>query len=226
MAQHEIAKYLVSLLCASAPKSVERVLEIGSGTGFLSREILNHFTPSHFTINDITPQMEAFVPQIEGVEFVCADAESYPFDGGNDLIVSSSAIQWFTDPEAFIQRMAQTLKPGGVLALSSFGVDNFKELTALLGAAIDYHSIDDYRAMFGSEFETLTIEQSHLTLHFPSTRELLAHLKLTGVNGGLSREPLTITQLKHLIKEYDAKYKSSSGVPITYNPIYMIAKKR
>ncbi|MFR9604794.1 MAG: malonyl-ACP O-methyltransferase, partial [Rikenellaceae bacterium] len=201
-------------------------LEVGSGTGFLSREVLSHFAPSRFTINDITPQMEAFVPEVEGVEFICADAESYPFEGGYDLIVSSSAMQWFSAPEAFVQRMARALKPGGVLALSSFGMGNFKELTSLVGAAIDYHSADGYRAMFGPEFESLTIEESHLTLHFPTTRELLAHLKLTGVNGGLSREPLSITQLKRLVEEYDAKYRSSRGVPITYNPIYMVGKRR
>ncbi len=228
-AQRQIVIHLMELLRGVYTPDNQgdiEVLELGSGTGLLSRAIVNEYAPKRFVINDITPEMAEFAPEGDGVSFICGDAENCQFEGQFDLVVSSSAMQWFVDPEGFIARMSRYLKKGGVIALSSFGVDNFKELKSLTGRGLRYHTAEDYRAMFGEGYTLNIVDEQLLTLHFGSSKELLSHLKLTGVNGGLSQQRLTISQTKRLIEEYDSNYTSAEGVPLSYNPIYMIATKK
>ena len=67
------------------------------------------------------------------IQWIVGDAENDAFldelSGRSfDLIVSGATFQWFVHPAATIRRLARLLKPGGLLAFSTFGPQTFREL--------------------------------------------------------------------------------------------------
>jgi malonyl-CoA O-methyltransferase len=67
--------------------------------------------------------------------------------------------------------------------------------------------------------EEETIEQ-----HFATPKDVLRHLKETGVTGIRSRH-WTPRQLMEFCNRYTEMFGSGHDVALTYHPIYIIAKK-
>lgn len=233
-AQAIIASRLCSLLPAVLHHDPEKVLEIGCGTGTFTRLFMERFRPHEMTLNDICPEVwPAVTSALSGkdsktvLEFAPGDAETCPLPDGQDLIVSCSVIQWFEDPEAFISRCHGLLRDGGCLALTTFGPDNLQEVAAVTGTGLSYLPMEWLHGMLPEEhFRTVLAEEEHITLQFPSPEDVLRHLKNTGVTG-ITRTSWTRGRLAEFSASYRASYGDSDGnVPLTYHPIYIIAKKK
>ncbi len=223
-AQRTIAQRLMRYISACDPLSCGSVLEVGVGTGMLTRQICEELSPSRMTLNDLSKQMLELAEQDATTSLVCADAESYDFEGEFDLIASSSTIQWFERPDRFIQRMCERLKTGGVLAISSFGEQNFKQIRELTNRGLKYYTTEDYAAMLPDTMELKTLCEEQITLHFKSTKELMTHLRDSGVNGTEPR--LSVAQTRKFLSEYTKHFSSEEGLALTYHPIYIVATKR
>mgnify|MGYP002224288874 CR=1 FL=1 len=103
-AQKQIAGRLNDMLAHYLPARPRHVLEIGSGTGFLTRPLLRTFHPEKLILNDICHEMSTCFADLlsdRQVTFIPGDAEQLSFPSGQDLIVSCSALQWFVSPEQF-----------------------------------------------------------------------------------------------------------------------------
>lgn len=237
-AQAIIASRLCSLLPAVLHHDPEKVLEIGCGTGTFTRLFMERFRPHEMTLNDICPEVWPAVISAISSDFNCkdrkpvlkfapGDAETCPLPDGQDLIVSCSVIQWFEDLEAFISRCHGLLREGGCLALTTFGPDNLQEVAAITGTGLSYLPMERINALLPEEhFRTVLAEEEHITLRFPSPEDVLRHLKNTGVTG-IARTFWTRGRLAKFSASYRASYGDSDGkVPLTYHPIYIIAKRR
>ena len=100
-AQKQIAGRLNDMLAHYLPARPRHVLEIGSGTGFLTRPLLRTFHPEKLILNDICHEMSTCFADLlsdRQVTFIPGDAEQLSFPSGQDLIVSCSALQWFVSP--------------------------------------------------------------------------------------------------------------------------------
>lgn len=226
IAQQQIADKLTELINNQGINPNGRILEIGCGTGILTRQIASQLEPSELTINDISPDMGAVALKSCCAEFICADAEEHEFKGHYDLIVSSSTVQWFNNQGRFINKMASILNPNGVLAISTFGPKTLNEVTSLSGKGLNYMSISELKALF--EASTLSIEtliEQKITLHFDSAIEVLKHLQSTGVNN-TSPSRQSFRETKSLIAEYEKLHRTESGVELSYHPIYIICTKK
>lgn len=108
-----------------------RILEIGCGTGFLTRELRRLFPTAHITATDIAPAMLERVarrmPDDGRLSLRCMDAEAPDVDGPFDLICSSMAMQWFPDRAHTLQRLAGLLAPGGQMALATLCAGSFRQ---------------------------------------------------------------------------------------------------
>lgn len=243
-AQKDIAARLCSLLSETLPDRPGEVLEIGCGTGTFTRCFLETFRPCRMTLNDICTEMEDALGNLlspgkgpdtnppawtagTSVRFVPGDAEQCDLPDGQDMIVSTSVIQWFEDPGAFIARCHSLLRDGGYLALTTFGPDNLQEISSITGTGLSYRPLGQLDSLLSENgFRTLLAEEEHITLHFPSPDDVLRHLKKTGVTG-ISRTVWTRRDLSGFSSRYISLYGMPDGsIPLTYHPIYLIARKR
>lgn len=210
--------------CCGAP-----VLELGCGTGNFTKAFLNGFAPAEIVLNDICPDVETELTGISScnVEFVCGDAETLDFPQGRfGLVVSCSAVQWFADPSGFMRRALEWLVPSGLLAVATYGSRNFEQLRQAIGVGLHYPESEEYVNAVDGMGEVLHISQEVLTKTFPDVLSLLRHLKYTGVNGIMRNNRMWT---KGALRDLELKYPkddSSEGFGLTYNPIYIVVRKR
>ena len=223
-AQQHIAARLWALAAPHVPSGAD-VLEIGAGTGLLTRLILEA-QPRSLTVNDLylSPQVEGLAQQFSGrVQCREGDAEHLEFGGPFDAVLSASTVQWFADNPAFFARCAKVLPKGGLLAFSSFLPGNLQEVAELTGVGLSYASAAELQGQLAPHFDLLAMEQGDVTLHFASPRHVLLHLRHTGVTG-IRSVVWGKNSYKDFVARYIARYGNEQGVRLTYRPVYVLAK--
>lgn len=132
--QSDVAAEVAHMVLAAKWPANPDVLEIGCGTGGLTRPLLHGIEGGTFLITDISTQMLA-----QCRDNVAEPRTTFtPLDGEHpdlatqrfDLIVSSLAFQWFTDLPGGLDRLSRHLKPGGHLIFSTLGEHTFEEWRA------------------------------------------------------------------------------------------------
>lgn len=216
--QHRVAQTLWQRLAAvTERRDFDTVIEIGSGTGLLTRQYLPHITYKELKLWDIT----GHCPAIDGItadNTVCCDAEMQIREMGSrsvDLILSSATLQWFNDIERFIKEVTRVLRPGGIAALAYFTDGTCGELSSVTGNSLAYppvpHDIPG----------TVLSASESLSSVFDTPSELFRHLRLTGVNALGTRAPGAST-LRRLITAYPLSPDGKAR--LTYNVVYLIIK--
>ena len=81
------------------------------------------------------------------------------------------------------------------------------------------------RTMTAEHFDILCMLEEQIPVYFSSPKEVLQHLKHTGVNG-MESTSWTKSDLCRFTTEFEKYYFENKGYPLTYNPIYMICKKK
>ena len=225
-AQQHIAARLWALAAPHVTSGAD-VLEIGAGTGLLTRLILEA-QPRSLTVNDLylSPQVQELAQQFSGrVQCREGDAEHLEFGGPFDAVLSASTVQWFADIPAFFARCAGVLPKGGLLAFSSFLPGNLQEVAALTGVGLTYASAAELQGQLAPNFDLLAVEQGDVTLHFASPRHVLLHLRHTGVTG-IRSVVWGKNSYKDFVARYTARYGNAQGVRLTYRPVYVLAKSK
>lgn len=228
VAQRQIAVRMGNMLNRYLPPHCNRVLEIGCGTGFLTRRLLDMFRPDRLTLNDICPDMRNCFTDLLDTEravFQAGDAELADFPAEQDLIVSCSALQWFVHPEKFFEHCNVLLNRRGHIAFSTFGQDNLKEVTAVTGNGLTYRSLEEWRQMLAPRYDIVAASEERIRMDFDTPLQVLYHLKHTGVTA-VGRQTWTRNDLKRFCNEYARRFTEGERVTLTYHPIYMIARKR
>lgn len=230
VAQQRIALRMSGLLERYVSKPCRRVLEIGSGTGFLTRHLVETIRPEALTVNDLCQEMEvcyADLIRARKMTFCGGDAERISFPGGQQLIVSCSALQWFVDPAVFFARCHTLLTDDGYLAFSTFGRDNLQEVTALTGAGLVYRPLSEWQRLLTDRYEVVEAHEERIVLTFATPLEVLYHLKHTGVTAVQPAKAWTRGDIESFARSYQQRFSQpDGGVTLTYHPLYIIAKKK
>ncbi|WP_455197982.1 malonyl-ACP O-methyltransferase BioC [Kaarinaea lacus] len=225
--------------------SPHTILDVGSGTGYVSQGLKQYFKKSRIISLDIAPRMlkvarsknNWFSQWVGNHAFVCGDAESLPLnDNSIDLIFSNLTLQWCGELDQVFSEFRRVLKPDGLLMFSTFGPDTLKELrqswhiadtnTGEAGDSlhvnqfIDMHDIGDALLRTGLSDPVMDVE--HFTLTYPDVYKLMRELKTLGAHNVAKgrRHGLTGKQrMKKMVAAYE-KFRINGVLPATYEVVY------
>lgn len=215
-------------------RSWNKVLEIGCGTGGFIQEVLKYAEVNTLYLNDLYEDNQVIqnIAHVQNLKInpLIGDIEQLELPHELDLVISSSAFQWMTDLSSLLQKIYQALKPQGYLVFSSFGTENFREIKKLTGQGLDYIEIHILqRMLMDVGFEFVTMKQEGHLVNFNHPREVLQHLKDTGVTATSSYR-WTKSSLQKFYRDYEqfVRFPSSDqpAYPLTYSPIQCIVRKK
>ncbi len=229
--QQRIAQNLVhSMSGLGAPDTFANAFEIGCGTGHLTHALSKRFGISKLTVNDLMDEARHTAGEVSA-SFVHGDARKVEWPLSPDLIASASVIQWMEDPMALLRRAALALAPGGWVAVSGFGPDQYRELVQL-GSTARAPGLCSARmlataleAALPGGFDIIKADENRNSLWFETPRHVLRHLRETGVNGKASAI-WTRARLSQFSADYLAEFGTKNGVSLTYHPVWIVARKR
>jgi malonyl-CoA O-methyltransferase len=231
--QGRMADELVALLRRSGlPGHAGRVLEVGCGSGILTGALLSEFSAGSYFANDLVAESSDFVWQVVRQHdvgeylFLHGDIETIgDLPSDLDLVVSNATVQWFNDIGGFVDRMAACLRPGGLLAFSTFSTANMREITHLEKISLSYSTPEELADFAGGLFDIVTVREELKRIEFASPEEVLLHIRQTGVNGVDGRS-WTRERYRHFLHRYRASFSSGNGVYLTYHPVYCCFRRK
>jgi len=231
--QSELVRLLVAKLARLPDRDRGTWIDAGCGAGKLAEQCREAGISSKIIGLDI-----AFEPLSAKGRFACslspavqADIDDLPFKCNSfDGVITASTLQWLVDPLYVLRGITGILKPEGFLALSVFVADSFMELFTI-------------RSHFGlsnilpcielSAFITILDEAGFTGLEYNLlrkkvySRNALAHLKsISGIGGtAVTGKRLTRMELAEFCKEYETRFRTDQGVPLTYCALIGICRK-
>ncbi|NUF38838.1 malonyl-ACP O-methyltransferase BioC [Acinetobacter lactucae] len=222
--QKQICQNLTRLLQQFCPSMMSRVFEIGCGSGNLTRLITASFQIEELILNDLYTDVQQHFNSHESLEWLIGDVETLELPQQLDMIVSGSALQWMQDLSRLLKRCNEALVDQGWLCFSTFGFKNLLEIKELTGQGLSYWSFESWNsALTQAGFEILHLSESEAQLYFDSPKDVLQHLKATGVTA-TAQHRWTKQTLQQFYQDYD-RFKCAEGYSLTYHPIYCIARR-
>lgn len=189
-----------------------RILEIGCGTGLLTRRIAERWPDAEIIATDVSPAMVATAEQRIGgaVQFKEMDGE-WPTAGDApfDLILSSLTFQWFADLPGAVERSMKLLRPGGRLVFSTMGQRSLSAWRAahtafgLESGVPNYPEPEQLRDML-AQSGAVEVVAERVALEQRGALALLRHLRGIGaIVPGARQLPLTRRSLRQVMAQYD-----------------------
>ena len=203
------------------------VLEIGAGTGLLTDRLDRAIAWKRRIVNDLVEEYAQFHTHRTGTIFLPGDAETLKWGCQHfDLICSNAAFQWLADLPAFFKKLRKVLAPDGLLAFTSFGPDNLKELRALTGHGLHYYSIRQLtEKLVQCGFTVADSREEVLTWLFDDPLDILKKMRQTGVTASSDKSWWTPRRLAEFRRAYLEQFGTrEQQVKLTWHPVYILAK--
>lgn len=198
-----------------------KVLELGCGSGLLTKKLVASISYKKYYANDIVEKSKVYMDKIlKDYIFLCGNAQRLQVNDKFNLIISNAMFQWFSDLEKALDYYKCLLNPDGIIAFTTFSPNNFKEIKSLTGLTLEYKNEDELREILNKNFEIKYFEKFDYTMNFNNPLEILAHMKNTGVNA-VSTKQWGIKEVKDFCDRYKETYPNLS---LTYSPIIVVAK--
>jgi len=223
--QRRIADQLATWL---ERQQVERVLDLGSGTGYANSWLSQR--ADQLVSIDLAEGMLSFA-RARGCQgsHIVGDAESLPLaDSSVDLIWSSLALQWSEQPEVLINELCRVVRPGGRIFVATLGPSTLFELRESWAAVNELQHVNQFISpseWFGYSFplELVRHKQSTEVEYYSEVGRLLRELRTLGAHNvnpkrrqGLGGQ----AELKAMMQHYQ-HFRTEQGIPASYEVHYL-----
>ncbi len=221
--QRDVALHLAQMASPLRLPDDARILEIGCGTGLLTREIRKCWPGATLIATDISDDMLQ-IARRSGLDadFMVMDGEAPTFDAPSfDLILSSLTFQWFTDLPGALMRLHGLLKPGGSLSFSTMGSESFArwreahDSCAETAGIASYPTLDELRTLLAPYPDAFARDEHH-PLPNSGGAALIHHFRSIGAQ--VPRDgyrPLSPAALRRAIPAFDL-----AGGETSYHVLY------
>lgn len=192
------------------------VMDLGAGTGFLTRALAVAEHQSLLAVDIAMPMLLSSRQKNQSlaVDYLCADAEQLPLTNASvQQIYSNLALQWCEDLLSVFADCRRVLQRDGQLVLATFGPATLKELKAAWAKVDDFAHVNQFYSLQDingflqqAGFSDLSLESAIYQTQYNSVLDLMHELKGLGahnVSQSRNRKPTTRQQLQQMIKHYE-----------------------
>lgn len=235
--QLALAQSVVSMLPEMYP---EQILELGPGTGQLTRLLTERFPEVLIDAVDVAEKMiehsRVTFRKYPQINWMVGDAQTWRGSSDYPLIVSSSALHWVSDLQKTFDNIFQCLEPGGCFSLGMMLKGTLKELHELRreiapektpGITLPTYE-ETKEALKSAGFTLERRKHSEEEIIYDDAKTFLKAIHEQGVTGGkvsAGNGPLSRNQLSQLVADYQETYASDGGVAATYETATFLLSK-
>ncbi len=237
--QHEVCIRMLERLDYMKLKPAT-VLDLGSGTGWGTRQLGERYPAAQLVALDIAMGMlqaargssswwsRLFAGNAR--KYVCADMEALPVKAQSmDMVWSNLALQWCNDLPATLAALQRVLKVDGLLMFSTFGPDTLKELRSAfngvdshnhLNRFADMHDIGDMLVAGG--FADPVMDMEYITLTYNDVKAVMQDLRSIGAHNttaGRGTGLMGKNAWNRVLQNYEG-LRRDGKLPATFEVIY------
>jgi len=246
--QRKMAIKLIDLIKKDINKADElNVLDVGCGTGILTKLFLEEYSNSKVTAVDIAPGMIKMAKNTladYNVNFICDDIEKWQLENEYDLIISNTAFEWFSDSKGTFENIMKMLKVGGRMCFSTFGNSTFSELQQsfnevkgelepelYVAPGQQLYSMEQLYQMYTSILENypdvdvlINCKETLEYEYFNTVKDFLKSAEKLGLNNSNRLKNTSATLIKQMADLYEKNYTYKEKIRATYHCIYFSLK--
>ncbi len=126
-----VFKYGEDLLALLNPKHGERILDLGSGTGHLTKLIADSGAQV-IGIDSSQEMIDQSSKNYPSLNFQRMDATNFSFAEKFDAVFSNAVLHWIFEKEKVVKCISEALKEGGRFVAEFGGKDNIKNIVEAL----------------------------------------------------------------------------------------------
>lgn len=215
------------------------ILDLGCGTGVQAQALNARFSNTRVIAADFSLPMLSHARHRRGwfrkrFDLVQADARALPLaDASVDLVFSNLMLQWCDDPGEVLAGLRRILKPGGLLLVSTFGLDTLNELRRAWSSVDQSPRVGQFTdvqrlgsALTRAGFSEPVLDTDWITTTYARPQDLLQELKGIGATNAVSDRSRGLTapaRLRAALTAYEPFRQGDGRYPATWEVVYASA---
>jgi len=234
----EIGRELIKGIMAR--EQCDTILDLGMGTGKMTKKLSFYFPESHIVGLDCASGMIEYAKsQYQDFNIVQADAREMPLKSNSfDIIYSNLACQWISDLKTAFEHCFRVLADDGVFAMTVFGYHTFDELFKAFAHTFNEEitaeelpvgrliSIEELkRIMDGIEFKNVEFQSEKIKVRFEDMVSIIRWIKEIGANSLQRDIYIGKEYMDRANQYYNQTFSDRFGVYTTLEVIWVKAYK-
>jgi len=215
------------------------ILDLGCGTGAQAQALHARFPRATLLASDLSGAMLKQARKRRGwlrkrFDLLQANARALPLaEESLDLVFCNLMLQWCDDPAQVFAGLRRALRPGGLLLVSTFGLDTLIELRRAWASVDEAPHVGRFTdvqrlgsALTRAGFAEPVLDTDWLTTTYARAGDLLKELKglgATHADAHRARGLMPPSRLRAALAAYDTFRLEDGRVPATWEVVYASA---